>query len=232
MDERTEARKAFEAAVLDPVSHPARTQVCETVAAALQSLGHSAWVGGWMLRDEWTEGLGIVVQMGGELAAGAVTLLGCGRHYPAAALVRQLVEVEYLAFTFAEDEPLARSWLTASTQQLRDLFQPAPMRRRSGGRFRDAEYWSHCNAGGHPHPRGAHLLPDHANSVADNQWQWVDLAHHLNRLWDCLLVAVRRQQWAALIDDLDASTVRPVLEQWHAVDPLAQGITLPPTALS
>lgn len=232
MDEQTEARKAFEASVLDPIAHQARTQVCATIASALESLGHSAWVGGWMLRDEWAQGLGIVVQMGGELAAGAVTLLGCARHYPAAALARQLVEVEYLAFTFAEDEPLARGWLTFGPEQLRKVFAPAAMRRQSAGRFRDGEYWTHCETGGHPHPRGAHLLPNHSNAIADNQWQWVDLAQHLDRLWGCLLVAVRRQQWAVLIDDLDASTVRPVLDRWHAVDPLAQAVTLPPATPS
>lgn len=228
MSEIDEARKAaLDAVVFDPAAQHARVEVCDTVSSALQTLGHSLWVGGWLFGEEWTRGLGIVVQMGGELAAGAVTLLRVGQHYPVAALVRQLIEVEYLAFTFAHDEPLAKSWLACSPEQLRKVFTPAQMRHRSGGRFRDGEYWTHCETGGHPHPRGAFMLPCHQGDDDPGPWQWGDLAQHLARLWDCIVDAVRGHQWHPLVDDLDASTVRPILKRWYSADPFAHGITLP-----
>ena len=178
-------------------------------------------------RDDWARGLGIVVQIGGELAGGAVVLLRAGRHYPVAALVRQLVEVEYLALAFSEDQALTRDWLTSTPEQLRALFQPAAMRRRSGGRFRDSEYWRHCESGGHPHPRGAPLLPEHSGTFAGNEWLWGDLAQHLDRLWRSLLDTVKQHEWTALLDAIDVAAVEAVLTEWHAVDPLASGITLP-----
>ncbi len=218
---------AFESAVLDPIAGRLRVQVCELIAEAVQALGHSMWVGGFLLRDDWARGLGIVVQMGAELAGGAVVLLRSGRHYPVAALVRQLVEAEYLALTFQEDPALSRDWLTSTPEQLRALFQPAAMRRRSAGRFQDREYWSHCEIGGHPHPRGAHLLPDHAGAFAGNEWLWGDLAQHLERLWRSLLDTVQQHEWTALLDAIDIAAVESALIEWHAVDPLASGITLP-----
>ncbi len=220
-------RDAFEAAVLDPIAGQLRLQVCEVIAEAVQALGHSMWVGGFLLRDDWARGLGIVVQMGGELAGGAVVLLRAGRHYPVAALVRQLVEVEYLALAFSEDQGLTRDWLTSTPEQLRALFQPAAMRRRSGGRFRDSEYWGHCEGGGHPHPRGAPLLPEHSGTFAGNEWLWGDLAQHLDRLWRSLLDTVKQHEWTALLDAIDVAAVEALLTEWHAVDPLASGITLP-----
>jgi phage/plasmid primase-like uncharacterized protein len=46
-------------------------------------------------------GVATVAQISGELGAGAVALLEAGNNYAAAALIRQLVEVEYLASAFA-----------------------------------------------------------------------------------------------------------------------------------
>lgn len=186
-------RDALEAAVLDPIAGGFRVRVCEVLTHAVQSIGQVMLVQGWLLREDWTRGFGIAVQMGGELAGGALTLLRAGQHYPAAALVRQLVEVEYLVFMFNEDDALTRDWLSSTPEQLRALFRPAAMRRRSGGRFRDSEYWAHCETGGHPHPRGAQLLPDHSNALAGNAWLWGDLAQHLHRLWLSLLDAAEAQ---------------------------------------
>jgi len=222
------SREAFEAAVLDPIAGEVRRQVCDSIAGALQTLGQSLWVGGFMLRDDWTRGLGIVVQMGAALTGGAMTLLRADRHYAVAALVRQIVEVEYLAFMFTEDPTLASDWLTSSPEQLRTLFRPATMRQRSGGRFRDSEYWTHCEIGGHPHPRGAHLLPDHSSTIADNEWLWGDLAQHLDRLWGSLVETVQGHQLSELLNTDDVAAVDEALVEWRSVDQLAAGVTLPP----
>lgn len=47
--------------------------------------------------------VGLVGQTGGELALGAIKLLHAENLYASAALIRQVVEVEYLASIFADD---------------------------------------------------------------------------------------------------------------------------------
>lgn len=47
--------------------------------------------------------VGLVGQTGGELAPGAIKLLHAENLYASAALIRQVVEVEYLASIFADD---------------------------------------------------------------------------------------------------------------------------------
>jgi hypothetical protein len=219
-------RDAFEAAVLDPVAGDFRVRVCDVLTEAVRTAGQAMWVGGWLLRDDWSRGLGIAVQMGGELASGAVTLLRAARHYPAAALIRQLVEVEYLVFVFNEDDVVARDWLTSTPEQLRAVFRPAAMRRRSGGRFRDSEYWAHCEVGGHPHPHGARLLPDHSAALADNAWLWGDLAQHRHRLWRSLREAAESHEFTDVLRAVDDVAGSALLADWLAHDALADGVTL------
>lgn len=152
-----------------------------------------------------------------------MTLLHAKLPYPTAALVRQLVEVEYLLSLFETDAALASQWLAGSPEQLRTMFRPAAMRTQSNGKFRASEYWSHCENGGHPHPRGAALLPCHSDALADNRWLWGDLAQHLDRLWRSLEEAIP-DEWPSTDRQ---RAVGIVLAGWYAVDHLAHGV-LPP----
>lgn len=110
-------------------------------------------------------GLSIVVQVAGELTGGALLLLGNQNEYGAVALLRQLVEVEYLAWAFAEDEAEATSWLRASKEERQKSWQPRHMRERSEGRFRGVDYSMHCELGGHPTPTSGRLLPRHSSAL-------------------------------------------------------------------
>jgi hypothetical protein len=58
-----------------------------------------------------TVGLAIVAEIAAELISGTLTLLDQDGLYGAAALLRQLVEVEYLCWAFAEDEDEAKRWM-------------------------------------------------------------------------------------------------------------------------
>lgn len=151
-----------------------------------------------------------------------MTLLEASSHYAAAALVRQLVECEYLTWLFGEDPEKAARWFRsepADRQQLR----PAAMRKRSGGRFRSEEYASHCGRGGHPHPAGAFMLPGREDSrqLAEGRWQWVDLGQHLERLWDLTLVAVRSHDLTTALSSTREQRVEGARQEWHARDQLA-----------
>ena len=108
--------------------------------------------------DDETVGVGALLQVGGELTLGAVHLFACGQNYAGAALVRQLVEVEYLMWAFAENPKDAKKWLDSTPSERQKFFRPVVLRRRSGGRFLDKDYGHHCEMGGHPVPRSMTLL--------------------------------------------------------------------------
>lgn len=99
-------------------------------------------------------GLGTVASTGGHLMRGVVTLLDADQTYGAAALVRQMVEVEYLAWAFAEDPDEAGVWMSSSKQERMARWTPKRLRERAGGRFRGQDYQHHCELGGHPTPDG------------------------------------------------------------------------------
>src|SRR4051812_19922762 len=101
-----------------------RSLLVSALGPGFLEFGRFLWVGGYMIGgdrvvgrspfgfgSDTVVGLAIVAQIAGELAAGAALLLEAGNDYSAAALIRQLVEVEYLAWAFAEDEGEAAEWL-------------------------------------------------------------------------------------------------------------------------
>jgi hypothetical protein len=108
-------QKAFDEAGRDEAGIRTRKEINEAIAAAMRAGGRLLWVGGALVGpyraegkspfafgSDATVGLATVLQIAGELVTGAVTLLEENNRYAAAALLRQLVEVEYLAWAFAE----------------------------------------------------------------------------------------------------------------------------------
>jgi hypothetical protein len=131
--------------------------------------------------DDRAVGVATVAQIGGELATGAVDLLNATNRYAACALVRQLVEVEYLATAFAEEHEIAAVWLRADRDERLKFWSPARLRQRAKGRFLNADYWNHCELGGHPATAGMRLLPGHEGMHM--AYLWTDLAGHLAGIW-------------------------------------------------
>jgi hypothetical protein len=185
-----EARELLRA--IDPA---AARELVVRVAGELDALASQVWAFG-MSRGS-RRALAMVAQMGSELAVGAALLFEANRWYAGAALVRQLIEVEYLLFLFATDAAEAGKWLKASSEEARKVFTPREMRKRSNGRFQADEYSTHCDLGGHPRPRGHRLLRDPAtvpgiepSGLENPAVGWVDLAQHLERLWGHYVEAV------------------------------------------
>jgi hypothetical protein len=106
----------------------------------------------------------LVIRVAVSLADGIDTLLP-GNAYAASALVRQLVEVEYLAWACAHDPDEAADWVMSDSEARRKRWQPRHLRERSAGRFDAKDYTDHCEAGGHPTPSGILTLhgPTQAN---------------------------------------------------------------------
>ena len=167
--------------------------------------------------DDEAVAVGALLQVGGELTLGAVHLFASGQNYAGAALVRQLVEVEYLMWAFAADPKDAKKWLDSTPAERQKFFRPVVLRRRSGGRFLEKDYGHHCEMGGHPVPRSMTLLGKVDPAIV--QLLVVDILLHGWRTADSAV------QWSALkgLGPMVGGTLAPArnkLTRWGKRDPL------------
>ncbi|WP_156898266.1 hypothetical protein [Methylocapsa acidiphila] len=131
--------------------------------------------------NDATVAVSMLLKIGSQLTSASADLITDGRHYAGSALIRQLVEVEYLAWAFeAKDEEAAR-WLRSSRDERRNFFAPAKIRAAAGDHFRSVDYGYHCELGGHPVPGSWALLND---DKAVAQLMLSDCLGHTGRIWD------------------------------------------------
>lgn len=138
----------------------------------------------------------LLFRIGGQLTSASKDLFADGRHYAAAALVRQMVEIEYLAWAFESRDKDAERWLRSTADERRNFFSPAKLRQAANGKFRGKDYGYHCELGGHPVPGSFVLLE---NSFAVSQLMLSDLLGHTGRIWDHLLNWSAGNDWAVPI---------------------------------
>jgi hypothetical protein len=217
MDETT-AKK-----LLTSANFAAARRMAVAVAAELDGLAAQVWAFG--MAEGARRALGIVAQMGAELALGAAQLYKAKQWYAGAALVRQLIEVEYLLFLFATDDREPECWLKASDAEAKRTFSPSQMRERSAGRFQVEEYQTHCRIGGHPRISGHVLLKEHITPISTSppklfnpSIQWVDLAQHLERLSIHYIVAVAKHSPTNVYPDRFAKLAQ-LASDWRKSDP-------------
>ncbi len=220
-------------ALNDAGSQAARVACCSASGLALAEVGRVLWVGGYIVGpdraagespfafgSDATVGLATVAQVGAELLGGVGALLPLGNRYAALALIRQLVEVEYLAWAFAEDEPEAASWLRSSPQERRRRWQPGHLRARSAGRFRSTDYGRHCEMGGHPTPDARRALPDHIDGFP-TELCWYEATSHGVRIWEYVQAAAEKLGYGELLDGLSSTTsLAPAVARWRESDRL------------
>jgi len=211
----------------------ARAALCRALGPSFRQVSQVIWIGGSIIGpdrangrspfkagSDATVGLAIVAQVAGELIVGAVSLLDSNNNYAAVALIRQLVEVEYLAWAFAEDQAEAEAWMRASRSERQSMWQPRHLRERSGGKFRGSDYGWHCEQGGHPPPHARKLLPGHTARVPE-QWWWYELAAHGRSTWTYLSSAADRLGLDPCVDDIAANTgFANASDRWYATDRL------------
>ncbi|MGB2711286.1 MAG: hypothetical protein WBC33_07190 [Conexibacter sp.] len=225
---RLEMGKLLAAGLADNDAQSARETYCQTVTRAFKVSGEMFDLAGHALHDENAQALALVARIGAALGQGACDLLTANNPYAAAALIRQLVEVEYLLWTFADDITDASAWLHASRSERMQRFSPRVMRKRSQGRFRDREYQTHCERGGHPDPDGRVLL-DGLREFDVTRSMWADLGHHLERAWGLFMAASATSKY--LGDYLSGGeAVETERRRWHERDKLAERLPAPPWA--
>jgi hypothetical protein len=163
----------------------------------------------------------LLFRIAGQLASASADLFADGRHYAAAALLRQMVEIEYLAWAFECRDNDAERWLRSSADERRNFFTPAKLRQAANGKFRGKDYGYHCELGGHPVPNSNVLLQ--RNEVTC-QLLLSDLLGHTGRIWDHFLGWSVDNEWAVAIhrqrDDMHGK-----YDAWKKADEL---LRLPP----
>jgi hypothetical protein len=188
----------------------------------LDELAAQVWAFG--MSEGARRAFAMVAQIGAELSVGAAKLYNAERWYAGAALVRQLIEVEYLLFLFAIDDEEPLRWLKASDEEARKTFAPAQMRKRSAGRFQVEEYGVHCKIGGHPRVDGHILLRERITPISSSPLelfnpaiQWVDLAQHLERLATHYMAGVAKHSPSNVYLDRFGELIQ-LIEKWRAAD--------------
>lgn len=223
-------------AALEALEEERSTQTREDAARALgdamRDAGRALWIRGYLIGadrvrgtspdgfgSDLTVGIATGLQVGGQLIAGATALVDLGNHYGAMALVRQLVEVEYLAWAFAEDrDRTAETWLRSTAEDRRRLWQPRNLRESSGGRFRAKDHGDHCERGGHPTPSAATLLPDHSDALPQG-FIWVELCVHGSSAWDYFAAGIKAQhEYETIAKIPSVIALTKTLESWRSTD--------------
>jgi hypothetical protein len=163
----------------------------------------------------------VLLRICAQLTSASADLFKDGRSYAAAALLRQMVEVEYLAWAIETRDRDGERWLRSTKEERETFFRPAKLRQAAAGKFRGKDYGYHCELGGHPVPGASILLADDA---AIGQMLLSDLLGHVGRIWDHLVGWARRNDLGDPILKRAAAMSRR-FGAWKERDPLT---TLPP----
>lgn len=236
------AREEFRRSLTDTNTMAARMQYASEILALIISvedwLAIDSWLGGGKVADirqgqkagqAFSEFRAVftVVCMVAELAEAAVGMARKKRYYAVAALVRQLIECEYLLTLFSDDLDHARQWRESTADEVRREFTPARMRRLTG--FAEQEYWNHCATGGHPAPKGARLLEK--LDPARQSWPYsvaellIDLGLHLRRIWratDALLI--KHHARYSHVRAAQRSQAEDAWSRWQEEDPVVEAM--------
>jgi hypothetical protein len=165
----------------------------------------------------------VLLRIASQLVSATADLFLDGRGYAAAALVRQIVEVEYLAWAIETRDRDGERWLRSDRRQRESFFTPRKLRGAAQGKFRSKDYGYHCELGGHPVPEATVLLDD---DVVMPQLVLADLLGHTGRIWDHFVGWANHSSYG-----LPILSVGPEMSKrfslWKSLDPLA---AIPPPA--
>ncbi|MHC6053484.1 hypothetical protein ACYT85_17245 [Ralstonia solanacearum] len=210
--------EAFTVAAANEEIVASRYEVLESASVAFSRMADELQVAGYFSNNDRLRAAALLVHLASELSNGISILLRAQREYPAGALLRQLIEVEYLAFQAYADSSQLEGWYGADAVSLRRQFTPKAMRKASGGVFRDQEYWHHCELGGHPHPRARILLRKYASCLSPDVFLLPDSVHHVRRLWTSIRLLMPQLDGGNGSLERHTKGLTSALENWQRVE--------------
>lgn len=216
-------------AALDPEIMKVRAELAAFTGATFNATGTQLQVFGHLLGPDRKSGaspfghgedaavaVSLLLRIASQLISAASDLITDGRHYAGAALIRQLVEVEYLAWAFEAKNEVAARWLRSDHKERQTFFTPAKLRKAAEDRFRSIDYGHHCELGGHPTPRSWQLLGEHQ---AISQLMLSDGLGHTGRIWDHVLGWSKGYMLADIVGSQQVEMLRRYTA-WKRRDPL------------
>ncbi|MGA8908959.1 MAG: hypothetical protein WB524_15190 [Acidobacteriaceae bacterium] len=223
-------RSTVSAAALDPNLVVIRKDLALMASRVFSDVGRYLHVAGWALGNDRKEdkspfkngsdevvGMSVLLRIGSQLISASAELLTEGRPYAGAALLRQIVEIEYLAWAFENRDSDAERWLRSDHDIRERLFRPVKLRNASKGRFRSDDYRFHCEFGGHPVPTAMALLDDNAVIA---QVLLFDLLGHTGHIWDHFIVWAKRNEDYTVELKEHSLTMSQQFQNWKSSDPL------------
>ena len=168
-------------------------------------------------------GVSILFRIAAQLTSASADLFRDGRSYAAAALVRQIVEIEYLAWAMETKDREGERWLRSDRALRESFFTPAKLRKAAQRKFRGKDFGYHCEIGGHAVPAPSILL---GGDNAMSQLLLVDLLGHVGRIWDHLVGWASASPHGGPILTRKQQMLEKVIT-WKSLDPLAE--PAPPT---
>lgn len=236
MDETIE--KALERERGDPNLAAMRLETSHFVAETFATIGTLLEVSGHIVGEDRKSGaspfgfgndevygMSLVLRISEQLIKTSADLLTNGNAYAGAALLRQIVELEYLAWAFDKRQKDAETWLRSDKKRRQDLFRPARLRDAASGEFRGKDYGYHCELGGHPTPQAITLLSNDKMTV---QLLMSDLIGHAEGIWGHFVGwAKQHEELSELFKSINqrATETGTKFQAWKSYDPL---IGLPP----
>ncbi len=240
MDGQDIEREVLRDHAIDPDLAILRLKAATTAALSLRNAGRSLHLVGHIFGDGRVSGtsrrgngndaqigVGALAQIAADLLDASATLLSGTNHYAGAALLRQVVEVEYLSWAFAYEKREAADWLNSTHKDRMEFFTPARLRDLSDGRFSTSDYRHHCEQGGHPVPKAIPLLGNSDSAMA--QMLLVDLLLHSWRTTDNLIRWMSRAPVTESITSALKSAQRD-FSNWGSNDPLYDWVIVAPPA--
>lgn len=230
-----EIRIAVSAAALDPKLVTIRKDLSLFASGVFSDVGTQLHVAGHIIGTNRKEGkspfrhgsdevvgMSVLLRIGSQLISASAELLTEGRPYAGAALLRQIVEIEYLAWAFENRDQDAERWLRSDREFREEFFRPAKLRKASEGKFRGKDYGFHCELGGHPVPSGTVLLKDDPSTA---QLLLSDLLGHTGGIWNHFVGWAKRHEDYTAHCKNHALAMSQKFRDWTSNDPLVE---LPP----